>query len=100
MEFMREKNRISHCDAEGNTLAEILFPAINNHTVEITHTFVDPSLAGQGIAAQLTAAAVDELRGSHRQARLTCSYALQWFRQHPEAQDVLENPASLASDHK
>lgn len=100
MDFTREKNRISHCNAAGNTLAEILFPAIDDTTVEITHTFVDPSLSGHGIAAQLTAAAVDELRSSHRCARLTCSYALQWFRQHPEAQDVLENPSSLASDHK
>lgn len=81
-------------------MAEILFPASHDDTVEITHTFVDPSLAGQGLAAQLTAAAVDELRRTHRRARLTCSYALRWFRQHPEAQDVLEDLSDISSEHK
>ena len=50
MEFTVEKNRISKTDETGKAVAEILFPAIDANTVDITHTFVDPSLAGQGIA--------------------------------------------------
>ena len=90
MEFTVEKNRISKTDETGKAVAEILFPAIDANTVDITHTFVDPSLAGQGIAGQLVASVVKELRQSGRQAKLTCSYAVKWCSQHAEAADVLK----------
>jgi len=50
MDFIKEKNRIYYEDETGNMLAEISFSDLDDQTVEANHTFVDPSLRGQGIA--------------------------------------------------
>ena len=70
-------------------LGEITFPVCGPETVVIDHTWVDPSLRGQGTAGQLMQAVVDKLRADGRKARATCSYARGWFAKHPEAADVL-----------
>ena len=38
---------------DNQILGEIDYPNINSSTVNITHTFVDPSLRGQGIADKM-----------------------------------------------
>ena len=50
---------------------------------------VDPSLRGQGVAGQLVKRAAGALRSTGRKARVTCSYARDWFARHPEEADVL-----------
>ena len=70
-------------------LGEITFPVCGPETVVIDHTWVDPSLRGQGTAGQLMQAVVDKLRADGRKAQATCSYARGWFAKHPEAADVL-----------
>ena len=57
--------------------------------VEITHTFVDDSLRGQGIAGNLMKAVAEELRAEKKKAVPVCSYAQAWFRRHPEYADVV-----------
>ena len=52
MEFIRENNRIIYV-VDGKTLAYVTFPKLNDNTVIINHTVVDPSLRGQGIASKL-----------------------------------------------
>ena len=49
MEFTVESNRIFY-QQEGKTLAEITFPETAPGVVVIDHTWVDPSLRGQGAA--------------------------------------------------
>ena len=88
MEFVVESNRI-YCQQEGKTLAEITFPEAAPGVVVMDHTWVDPSLRGQGAAGQLVKRAADALRSTGRRARVTCSYARDWFERHPEAADVL-----------
>ena len=88
MEFVVESNRI-YCQQEGKTLAEITFPEAAPGVVVMDHTWVDPSLRGQGAAGRLVQAAVDSLRQTGRKARATCFYARTWFEKHPEAADVL-----------
>lgn len=55
MEFRTYKNRIVLVDDEAQALAEIDFPAMEEEpgTVEITHTYVDESLRGRGLAGKL-----------------------------------------------
>ena len=60
--------------------------------MNFNHTQVDPSLSGQGIAGKLVREAAEQLRADGRKAVLTCSYAIQWFSQHPEYEDILEDP--------
>ena len=87
MEFQRETGRI-YAEKDGELIAEITFPEEDGVAV-IDHTFVDDSLRGQGVAGQLVRAAVDQIRGEHKQARAVCSYAKAWFERHPKEADLL-----------
>ena len=89
MDFEMEPNRIRLADTRGQTIAEVLFPEEQDGIVNITHTFVDDSLRGQGVAGQLMEAVAARLRREGKKARLTCSYAVRWFPKHPEFHDVL-----------
>ena len=84
MDFIIAQNRIYKQDEHGKLLAELLFPDVNEGIVAITHTFVDGSLRGQGIADQLLMALVAELQMQGKQAKAVCSYAVKWFEKHPE----------------
>lgn len=84
MEFIIETNRIWYGGTAEAPLAYITFPACGEGIVDVTHTVVDPSLQGQGLAGRLTQAMADELVASGRKAKLTCSYAVKWFAKHEE----------------
>ena len=90
MEFTHSPGRIYACGPDGALLAEVTFP-VTGGVANINHTFVDPSLRGQSVAGQLLAAAVEQIRSNGWRAHPTCSYAVKWFSQHPEASDLLEN---------
>lgn len=90
MNFTYNQNQIAYFDASGKLLAEVTFPDIDDQIVDISHTFVDDSLRGQGVAGQLMEAAAGYLRSQNKQATLTCSYAVKWFDQHPEYRDVIK----------
>ena len=89
MNFQKENGRIWLENEEGRLVAEITFPEVRPGVANIDHTFVDPSLRGQGAAGKLVQAAVDQLRQRDMQAELTCSYAKKWFVEHPEQGDLL-----------
>jgi uncharacterized protein len=91
LDFIYEKNRIYVKNESGLVIAEVTFPDVNAHTVNIDHTFVDDSLRGQGIAEKLLEAAASTLRQQNRNAYPTCSYAVKWFEKHPEYYDVRTN---------
>lgn len=88
MEFSRESGRIFARDENGRLLAEVTFPE-RDGVAEITHTFVDPSLRGQGVAGQLLQAVADTLRAENRKAKPVCTYAVRWFQEHPAYADLL-----------
>ena len=89
MNFQTEAGRIWLADEQGKTIAEVLFPDREDGTVEVTHTFVDDSLRGQGVAGRLMEAAAQKLRADGKKAKPVCSYAVAWFEKHPEYADVL-----------
>ena len=89
MEFQEINGRIWAENAEGRLVAEITFPETRPGVADIDHTFVDPSLRGQGAAARLVEAAAAQLRRRGMKAVLTCSYAKKWFGDHPEQGDLL-----------
>lgn len=55
----------------------------------LEHTFTPPSMRGQGVAGVLVRAAAEYARetGVHIEPR--CSYAVRFFDNHPEFQDLL-----------
>ncbi len=82
MNYITESDRIYATDLAGKTIAEITFPSVGDEAI-ITHTFVDPSLRGQGIAGQLVQRAVDEILSQGKKVRATCPYAVDWLKKHP-----------------
>ena len=65
MEYRVVSNRITAVEND-QVLGEITFPVCGPETVVIDHTWVDPSLRGQGTAGQLMQAVVDKLRADGR----------------------------------
>ena len=88
MEFQHERERIFALDEQGKLVAEVTFP-VSEGVADIDHTFVDQSLRGQGVAGQLLDAAVRQIRMEGLRAKATCSYAAQWFKEHPDQSDLL-----------
>lgn len=103
MEFRTYKNRIVLVDDEEQALAEIDFPAMEEEpgTVEITHTYVDESLRGRGLAGKLMTRLIAYLERNQLKAYPSCSYAVDWFAKHSEAAHLLSPsyiPAQPALD--
>ena len=91
MEFRTYKNRIVLVDDEEQALAEIDFPAMEEEpgTVKITHTYVDESLRGRGLAGKLMTRLITYLERNQLKAWPSCSYAVDWFAKHSEAAHLL-----------
>lgn len=99
MEFRTYKNRIVLVDDEEQALAEIDFPAMEEEpgTVEITHTYVDESLRGRGLAGKLMTRLITYLERNQLKAWPNCSYAVDWFAKHSEAAHLL-SPSYMPAD--
>ncbi|MDP1899845.1 MAG: GNAT family N-acetyltransferase [Rubrivivax sp.] len=54
------------------------------------HTEVPPALQGQGVAAELVAAALAWAREQGLRVRPSCSYVAIYMRRHPQTRDLLE----------
>ncbi len=81
MDFQVGIGRVFYKDAQGKLLAEITWHPEGDQEV-IDHTFVDESLRGQGVAGQLVALAVSEIRQEGKKVGATCSYAAKWLKEH------------------
>lgn len=89
MNFQHEDNRIFLVNEEGKEVAEVTFPTSKDGVANINHTFVDPSLRGQGVASKLMLELANKLREENKKAIPTCSYAVAWFDRHEEFKDVV-----------
>ncbi|MDY2671152.1 MAG: GNAT family N-acetyltransferase [Anaerovoracaceae bacterium] len=96
MEFKNQIDRIFLPDENGRVIAEVLFPIEPDGIHNITHTVVDQSLQGQGVAGKLMKAAAEAIRAEGAKTRLTCSYAVKWFGKHPEYNDILADKAGCS----
>lgn len=86
MELIHETTRVYALNEDGRLVAEITFPMTAPGVYTIDHTFVDPSLRGQGTASQLVQAALEQIKANGGQVEATCSYAVRWLEQHPQNQ--------------
>lgn len=91
MNFIYETNRIYACDEKGELIAEVTFPFVSDHVVNINHTFVHDSLRGQGVANKLLIEVANKLKLENIKAQATCSYAKQWFEKNVEYSDIYSN---------
>ncbi len=78
MRFITEENRII-CMEEKRQVGEICFPETEKGVYDINHTFVDSSMQGKGIAAQLVALAIEEIKRKNGKITASCSYAKKYL---------------------
>lgn len=76
-------------EVDGRKVAFIEYPEYKNGVVNITHTYVTDSLRGNGVAGLMMKLVVDHLDRTNRKAKVTCSYAIEWFKKNPSASKVL-----------
>lgn len=93
MEFITEKDRIYATDPSGNVIAEVTFPTEDGVST-INHTFVDPSLRGQGVAGKLVKLAAEKITSEGNRIAATCSYAVAHFKRYPEYDVVCSGPVA------
>ncbi|MDD3957600.1 MAG: GNAT family N-acetyltransferase [Candidatus Izemoplasmatales bacterium] len=91
MKFIHRAERIYAKDKEGRLLAEVTFPKRDERRTDINHVFVDESLRGQGIASELMLLAYETIKKQKKQIVAKCPYAIDWFKKHPEYQDIVIN---------
>ena len=82
-----EKNKTIY-KLDGKIKGEVTYPSINSNTVNINHTFVDPSLRGQGIADILMIEVFKYLKTQNLKVVCSCSYASSWLEKHPEYHEL------------
>ena len=78
MKFITEKEKI-YCIENDRNVAEITFPEYEKGVFDINHTFVDSSMQGKGLAAQLVRRAINEINLRGGEVRTSCSYAQKYI---------------------
>ena len=84
MEFFKGENRFYREDEKGELIAEITYKELDDHTVDADHTFVDPSLRGQGVAEQLVDRLVEEMEKEGKKIKPGCPYVAALFERKPD----------------
>ena len=74
LELTRETTRVYARNNAGKLVAEITFPMTAPGVYTIDHTFIDPSLRGQGAASQLVQAALEQIRENGGRVEATMKY--------------------------
>lgn len=88
MNFIDSSDRIIVYEKE-KQIGELSFSPVDSETISLDHTFVDPSLQGQGIASRLVQHAADLFRSQNKKVIPLCSYAKIWFSKQESYQDLL-----------
>ena len=80
-----EPGRVYSVDETNTCIAEATYVFLDKNTVNINHTFVDPSLRGQGVAGEMMEAVAQRLRQDGLKAIASCSYANAWLNKHRDS---------------
>jgi len=89
MEIKEGKNRFYMEDEKSRFLAEVTYVTTSGNEILIDHTFVHPSLRGQGIAQKLIFKVVEHARKNKLKITPICTYAVAEFQRKSEYSDVL-----------
>lgn len=83
-----EKNRIAVFQEGGKEVGEVTYFDHPDCWIA-NHTYVDPSMRGQNIAAELVKRLINLAREHGKAIYPTCSYVVKVMERTPEYQDVL-----------
>lgn len=84
MDWKYEKGRIYSLSEDNKLMAEATYRNTAADEVNIDHTFVNPSLRGQGVAGKMMELMAEHLRKNSLKAVASCSYANNWLKKHRE----------------
>ncbi|MEP6829217.1 MAG: GNAT family N-acetyltransferase [Rhizomicrobium sp.] len=87
---MIDNQQLHRFEAVENNLTVFANYRDHDGSYVLTHVEADPALRGIGAAARLMQAVVDHARAQNLTLVPRCSYAVAWFKRHPEAQDVVK----------
>lgn len=90
MNFIYENHRIYVKNSEGQVIVEATFPLYEKGIVVVDHTYVDPSLRGQGVASQLMREVCDHAQKLGYKIVSTCPYSVVWFKRHKEYDHLVD----------
>ncbi|GAB3919621.1 GNAT family N-acetyltransferase [Larkinella terrae] len=88
----RAENRFE-LEIDGKLLFIAYYPK-DDHTLVLTHTEVNPTMAGRGFGSQLMEGTFDYIDRNVLKVIPLCSSVLAYIRRHPEYQRLV-SPASL-----
>lgn len=98
MNLIYEKHRIYEKNEDGKLMIEATFPFHKEGVVVVNHTYVDPSLRGQGIASQLMHEVCKHAKQLNYKVVATCPYAVVWFKKHREYDNLIDKEAQAGLD--
>jgi uncharacterized protein len=87
---MEDNKQLHRFELTENGLVVFAEYRIRDGKYLLPHVEADPALRGTGAAGRLMAAIVDHARAQKLTLVPRCSYALAWFKRHPDAADVLD----------
>jgi len=87
-QFEKERNRVAAYDHNEHEVGECTFFKSKNLWT-IDHTFVDPEIRGQNVAAYLIKIIVEQARNENVKIVPSCSYARKEFMKIDEYKDIL-----------
>lgn len=74
-----------------DALAALVAYRVQGDKVAFEHTFTEPRLRGQGLAARVVEFAVNDVEATGTKAiAADCWYVADWFDKHPERADMLQ----------
>ena len=74
-------------EAGDKRIAEIEYELKEDNVIVATHTWTDPSLRGQGVAAQLVDHLVADSEAKGRKINALCPYVVKKFNENPAKYD-------------
>lgn len=88
MKFLKGENNFYLNNDNSEIVAQIIFEE-DNENITITHTLVDESMAGQGIAGKLVDRVVEQAREDNKKIIPICSYAKVRLEKDDKYKDVI-----------
>ena len=93
LDIFYDENRLYALDDFLMLTAEVVYPKIDEFTVELKRVYVSPILRGKGIAHEMMLEAYKTIKKKELKVVPSCKYATVWFKRHPEYQDILKDEA-------
>ena len=76
-------------DPDGELRVVFADYAVQGENRAILHVEADPALRGSGAAGKFMQSLADHARSEELKLTPRCSYAVAWFKRHPDYEDVL-----------